>query len=164
MKIYALTDDINSLKLNNKTLNVFEKIYDILKLINNEDIDITSKIEIDEEKNFISIRLKPRNNDKIPISIDIFDMYIDVFVDNEEFFIQRKVDNINEVVDELKSVLKSQVEELKIVNNEGKVNTRILHLYLENNQTIGKIGKQGVRNPFSNYQKQIRMYDAWLST
>lgn len=155
-----LKTDIADLKGDTKELST--KVYDLVSRID-EDKLMLSRAYLDTSKDFFRILLKPSTEMLLGFRIDIFNGFYDFFIDEEEIFIQQKINPIEKSFKIIYSHLKSTVEEVLVCDKGENLKRNKINFYIRNNK-IDAIGNFPlISSWFKNKRKKILKYEAWIT-
>lgn len=139
------------------------KVYNLLICIGLEKM-MSSKIEIFPEYNHSAFLLISDNDEAVEFKIDIYEKYHDLFVNDEEVFIQQKNLDPDKSLGIIEEYLKSSVEVILIETEDCKVLRKEINFYIK-----GKIKDAIASGSFfyflyRNRREMIFSYDPWIDS
>ena len=151
-------------KLQHKIIQSFQnkelisKIFNVLDNIKRSKFGSTSIVFIDE--NYFSIKLISQTNNFANCSFDFYDDFYDIFICEEEFFIQRKMPSISKVCNQIEELLSNKITESTINTKKGSSFRKdISFSFNGKNETIGTLD---LKNIFAKKILIEKEYQSWL--
>lgn len=148
-------------RLNGGSKNLSMKIYNLLKSVDLKKLR-KSSIEISTKKNRCIFFLNPVSDQEVDFQIDVYDNFYDLFVNNEEVFIQQENSNPDKSIRIIEEYLKSTIEVIIIQNKDDKILKKQFKFYFNGKHTNVISNISFFSFLYKDKRERIINYDAWI--